>query len=93
MYNYFLNTQTIFLLSLKKVNDMKITLLKNYLNNTKGETIDVTDKRGKYLVNVGVGIEENNSYENSNDGTKGITTRKTPEQADKEIKSLNKKRK
>jgi len=72
---------------------MEITLLKNYLNNTKGETIEVTDKRGKYLVNVGIGIEESDSYEDSNEGTKGIATRKTPEQADKEIKSLNKKRK
>lgn len=30
-------------------------------------------------------------YEDSEEGTKGISTRKTPEEADKEIKKLNKK--
>lgn len=52
---HFLNTQTIFLLSLKKVNVMKIKLSKNYLNHTAGDTIEVTRERGGYLVRVGVG--------------------------------------
>jgi len=52
MYNYFLNTQTIFLLSLKKVNVMKITLLKNYLSHLIGDSIDVSDKRGEYLCRI-----------------------------------------
>lgn len=32
---------------------MKITLLKNHLNHTAGDTIEVTEERGNYLVCVG----------------------------------------
>lgn len=31
---------------------MKITLLKNYLNHSAGNTIDVADVRGKYLCRI-----------------------------------------
>ena len=37
---------------------MKITLLKNHLDHTAGDTIDVTEQRGKYLIRTGVGKEK-----------------------------------
>lgn len=36
---------------------MKIQLLKNYLNHTAGQTIEVSYKRGNYLIRSKVGIE------------------------------------
>lgn len=36
------------------------------------------------------GLWNDDSYENSEEGTKGIVYRKTPEEADQEIKELNK---
>lgn len=71
---------------------MKIILLKDFLGNKETDIIDVSDKRGNYLVKTGVAkIDTDDSYENSEDGTKGIVTRKTIQQADKEIKKANKK--
>lgn len=37
---------------------MEITLLKDHLDHTAGDTIEVTEKRGGYLLRVGV-AEEN----------------------------------
>ena len=34
---------------------MKIKLLKDHLDHTAGETIEVTEQRGGYLLRVGVG--------------------------------------
>jgi len=34
---------------------MKIKLLKDHLDHTAGDTIEVTEQRGGYLVRVGVG--------------------------------------
>lgn len=31
---------------------MKITLLKNYLNHSAGEAIEVSEERGKYLCRI-----------------------------------------
>lgn len=37
---------------------MKIKLLKDHLDHTAGDTIEVTEKRGGYLVRVGVGTTD-----------------------------------
>ena len=66
----------------------KLSDKKNY---EKGDDIELTDEQALLLVQEG--RIESDTFKYSEDGTKGITTRKTPEQADKEIKSLNKKRK
>lgn len=71
---------------------MKVVLLKDFLGNKETDTVNVSDKRGNYLVRMKIAKLENDSYESSEDGTKGIVTRKTIEQADKQIKKLNKKK-
>ena len=71
---------------------MKVVLLKNFGRYKETDIIEVSDKRANYLGKIGVAKLNDNSYENSEDGTKGIITRKTIEQADKEIKKLNKKK-
>lgn len=37
---------------------MKITLLKDYLNHALGDTIEVTEQRGGYLIRTKVATEE-----------------------------------
>jgi len=37
---------------------MKIKLLKDHLDHTAGDTIEVTEQRGGYLLRVGVGAKE-----------------------------------
>ena len=80
---------------------MKIKLLKAYLGKNIDDVIEVTDNRGKYLIRTGVGVFDKKEtkpkvfkfkepYSMSEGGTKGIVYRKTPEEADTEIKSLNK---
>jgi len=78
---------------------MKIKLLKDHLDHTAGDTVEVTTERGGYLVRVGVAEESKDKkhtkelkepYSKSKEGTKGIVYKKTPEEADAEIKKLNK---
>jgi len=66
----------------------KLSDKKNY---EKGDDIELSDEQAYALVKEG--RIESDTFKDSQDGTKGIVTRKAPEQADKEIKSLNKKRK
>jgi len=66
----------------------KLSEKKNY---EKNDYIELSDEQASTLVKEG--RIESDKFKDSDDGTKGIATRKTPEQADKEIKSLNKKRK
>lgn len=78
---------------------MKIKLLKDHLDNVSGETIEVTEERAYYLFRVGVANvnskkqtkELKEPYSESNEGTKDIVTRLTPEESDYEIKEQNKK--
>ena len=72
---------------------MEVIFLKNHLYNVKGDKKKVNKSLGNYLVNCGVVSElKEETFENSEDGTKGISTRKTIEQVDREIKKLNKKK-
>lgn len=77
---------------------MKIKLLKDHLDNKATQTIEVTNKRGNYLIRTGVGelAKESNPYKEPK-GKKlqkprkdGVTTVFTPEEHDKHIKNLNK---
>lgn len=43
---------------------MKIKLLKDHLDNKKDDVIDVSDKRGQYLVRTSVGIESGEAKQN-----------------------------
>lgn len=55
-----------------------------------GQEVDLSKERAELGVKNGL-CEIIDSYEDSEEGTKGIVTRKTPKQADKEIKELNRK--
>lgn len=75
---------------------MKITLLKKYLNHSAGDTIEVTDKTGFYLILTKRGVEVKTEYKEPK-GKKlqkprkdVVTTVFTPEEHDKHIKHLNK---
>ena len=41
---------------------MKIKLLKDHLGNKKDDVIEVTDKRGEYLIRTGVGALDKRAY-------------------------------
>jgi hypothetical protein len=41
---------------------MKIKLLKDHLDHTAGDTIEVTEQRGGYLVRVGVGTTDERPF-------------------------------
>lgn len=77
---------------------MKIKLLKNHLDHTAGDTIEVTEKRGGYLLRVGIGSKSETKTEYKEPKGKklqkprkdGVTTVFTPEEHDKHIKHLNK---
>lgn len=77
---------------------MKIKLLKNHLDHTAGDTIEVTEKRGGYLLRVGVGEISEGKKQHSEPKSKklpkarkdGVTSTSTPEAHDKHIKNLNK---
>lgn len=77
---------------------MKIKLLKDHLDHTAGDTVEVTEQRGGYLVRVGVGeVSESKTEYKEPKGKKlqktrkdGVTTVFTPEEHDKHIKHLNK---
>lgn len=43
---------------------MKITLLKKYINHNAGETIEVSDGRGQYLIAVKSAVKSDNSANN-----------------------------
>ena len=43
---------------------MKIKLLKDHLDNKKDDVIDVSDKRGQYLVRTSVGFESGEAKQN-----------------------------
>lgn len=43
---------------------MKITLLKKYINNNAGETIEVSYRRGQYLIAVKSAVKSDNSVNN-----------------------------
>lgn len=43
---------------------MKIKLLKDHLDHTAGDTIEVTEQRGQYLVRTSVGIESGEAKQN-----------------------------
>ena len=77
---------------------MKIKLLKDHLDHTAGDTIEVTNERGGYLVRVGVGTESNKQTKElkepvSNKLKKqrkdGVSSVSTPEAHDDYLKSLN----
>lgn len=81
---------------------MKIKLLKNHLDHTAGETIEVTEQRGGYLIRVGVGkeskerkqtkeLKEPVSTKLGKPRKDGVTSTSTPEAHDTYIKSLNNK--
>lgn len=42
---------------------MKIKLLKDHLDHTAGDTIEVTEQRGGYLLRVGVGVKSESKTE------------------------------
>lgn len=74
---------------------MKITLLKDHLDDKKGETIEVTAERGNYLARVGVGKSSNEYQEPKAKKLKkqrkdSVSTVFTPEEHDNHIKHLNK---
>lgn len=72
---------------------MKITFLKDHLEDKKGETKEVEDLAGKYFVLTKVGEDSKKNkepYDESEEGTKGIVYRKSPQEADREIKKANK---
>lgn len=77
---------------------MKIKLLKDHLDHTAGDTIEVTEQRGGYLVRVGVGSKSETKTEYKEPKGKklkkqrkdGVSTVFTPEEHDRHIKHLNK---
>lgn len=77
---------------------MKIKLLKDHLDHTAGDTIEVTEQRGGYLVRVGIGSKSVNIPEYKEQKGKklkkphkdGVTTVFSPEEHDQHIKHLNK---
>jgi len=74
---------------------MKYEVLKPFFKQSEqknyaiGDFIELSEEDAENMLKYD--LVKNNSYANSEEGTKGIVTRKTPEQADKEIKKLNKK--
>ena len=76
---------------------MKIKLLKDHLDHTAGDTIEVTEQRGGYLLRVGVGAKpvskteykEPKSKKLSKQRKDGVSSVSTPEAHDTYIKSLN----
>jgi len=78
---------------------MKITFLKDHLDHTAGDSIEVTEERGGYLVRVGVAgeskkqtkeLKEPVSNKLSKQRKDGVSTVFTPEEHDSRIKELNK---
>lgn len=43
---------------------MKITLLKKYINHNAGDTIEVSDERGRYLISVKSAVKSDDSVNN-----------------------------
>jgi hypothetical protein len=70
---------------------MKIKIIKE-CNFPLDSIHDLGEERNERAVRIGLAKFVRDSFEDSDDGTKGIVTRKTPEQADKEIKKANKKK-
>lgn len=64
----------------------KLSEQKNYVID---DEIELSDEDAKSMNWYVVGNKE--PYSESEEGTKGIVYRKTPEEADKEIKKVNKK--
>jgi len=69
---------------------VKIKVLKTVTNYKEGDIAEVSEERAKSAIERGL-AEFYEAYEDSEEGTKGITTRKNIKQVDKEIKKLNKK--
>lgn len=63
----------------------KLSDQKNYYT---GDEVELSKEQASILVKEG--RIESDTFKDSEDGTKGISTRKTPEQADKEIKKAKK---
>lgn len=64
---------------------MKIKIIKEHHKYKLGSELSVNDVRANYLIKCGIAIDNSETY--------GISTKKTIEEADKEIKTANTKKK